>query len=139
VIEKFNLFLLMIANTDAVSGRRAMLERLSGPVGRYEGLALTLIGLTLIVTAAVRFIHVRRLLADQETHDVGGYGAELVHRRCWRWRWSPIVSTCWSFDEGTLVAAHESGCGPKLTSSIAAYMSASGGRPDMAHGNPPYI
>jgi len=78
VIEKFNLFLLMIANADAVNGRRAMLERLSGPVGRYEGLALTLVGLTLIVAAAVRFIHVRRLLVDQETHDVGGYGAELV-------------------------------------------------------------
>ena len=78
VIEKFNLFLLMIANADAVNGRRAMLERLSGPVGRYEGMALVLVGLTLIVAAAVRFIHVRRLLADRETHEVGGYGAELV-------------------------------------------------------------
>jgi putative membrane protein len=78
VIEKFNLFLLMIANADAVSERRAMLERLSGPVGRYEGLALVLVGLTLIVAAAVRFVHVRRLLADQETHEVGGYGAEVV-------------------------------------------------------------
>jgi len=36
-----------------------MLERLSGPVGRYEGMALVLVGLTLIVAAAVRFIHVR--------------------------------------------------------------------------------
>jgi putative membrane protein len=78
VIEKFNLFLLMIANADAMSGRRAMLEKLSGSVGRYEGLALVLVGLTLIVAAAVRFIHVRRLLADQETHEVGGYGAELL-------------------------------------------------------------
>ena len=78
VIEKFNLFLVMIANADAVNGRRAMLERLSGPVGRYEGMALVLVGLTLIVAAAARFIHVRRLLADQETHEVGGYGAELV-------------------------------------------------------------
>ena len=78
VIEKFNLFLVMIANADAVNGRRAMLERLSGPVGRYEGMALVLVGLTLIVAAAVRFIHVRRLLADRETHEVGGYGAELV-------------------------------------------------------------
>jgi len=59
VIEKFNLFLVMIANADAVNGRRAMLERLSGPVGRYEGMALVLVGLTLIVAAAVRFIHVR--------------------------------------------------------------------------------
>ena len=78
VIEKFNLFLLMIADADALKGHRAALARLSGPVGRYEGLALVLVGLTLIVAAAVRFIHVRRLLADQETHDAGGYGAELV-------------------------------------------------------------
>jgi putative membrane protein len=78
VIEKFNLFLLMIANADTVSGHRATLERLSGPVGRYEGLVLILIGLTLIVAAAIRFIRVRRLLADQETHEVGGYGPELV-------------------------------------------------------------
>jgi len=78
VIEKFNLFLLMIADADAVKGRREALERLSGPVGRYEGLALILVGLTLIVVAAIRFIQVRRLLADQETHDVGGYGPEVV-------------------------------------------------------------
>ena len=78
VIEKFNLFLLMIADADAVKGCRAALERLSGPVGRYEGLALILVGLPLIVAAAIRFIQVRRLLADQETHDVGGYGAELM-------------------------------------------------------------
>ena len=78
VIEKFNLFLLMIANADLVNGRREILERLSGPVSRYEGLALILVGLTLIVAAAVRFIHVRRLLSDEGTHDVGGYGAELV-------------------------------------------------------------
>ena len=78
VIEKFNLFLLMIADADAVKGRRAALERLSGPVGRYEGLAPILVGLPLIVAAAIRFIQVRRLLADQETHDVGGYGPDLV-------------------------------------------------------------
>ena len=78
VIKKFNLFLLMIADADAVKGRRAALERLSGPVGRYEGLALILVGLPLIVAAAIRFIQVRRLLADQETHDVGGYGPDLV-------------------------------------------------------------
>src|SRR6516225_988085 len=78
VIEKFNLFLLMIADADAVKGHRAALERLSGPVGRYEGLALILVGLPLIVAAAIRFIQVRRLLADQETHDVGGYGSGVL-------------------------------------------------------------
>ena len=39
---------------------------------------LIIVGLALIVAAALRFIHTRRLIADQETHDEAGYGAELV-------------------------------------------------------------
>jgi putative membrane protein len=78
VIEKFNLFLLAMATASAVDdGRRMMLERLSGPVGRYEGFALIVIGLALIVVAAIRFIRVRRLIADQDAHDPDSYGAEL--------------------------------------------------------------
>jgi putative membrane protein len=79
VIEKFNLFLLAMATANAVGDeRRMMLERLSGPVGRYEGFAVILIGLALIVAAAIRFVRVRRLIADQDTHDPDGYGAELA-------------------------------------------------------------
>jgi len=78
VIEKFNLFLLAMATANAVDGgRRMMLERLSGPVGRYEGFALILIGLALIVVAAIRFVRVRRLITDQDMHDPDSYGAEL--------------------------------------------------------------
>ena len=79
VIEKFNLFLRTMADAAAIeSGSRAALARSSGTFGRYEGLVLIVIGLALIVAAALRFIHTRRLIADQETHDAGGYGAELV-------------------------------------------------------------
>ncbi|HWX63320.1 YidH family protein [Bradyrhizobium sp.] len=79
VIERFNLFVVYMARADAPNtGRRGMLERLSGPLGRYEGLALILIGLALIVTAAIRFVRVRRLIEDQDTHDAGGYRAELA-------------------------------------------------------------
>jgi len=79
VIEKFNLFLLAMANgNDAGGGRRIILERLSGPVGRYEGLVLILIGLGLIIAAAVRFIRVRRLICDQDTHGPDSYAPELV-------------------------------------------------------------
>lgn len=77
VVAKFNLFLLAMASTRAID-RHPSLERLSNPIGRYDGLAITLVGLALIVAAAVRFIRVRRLIADQDTHDPGGYGAELA-------------------------------------------------------------
>ncbi|SHL83470.1 YidH family protein [Bradyrhizobium lablabi] len=78
VVEKFNLFLLPMATANAIDGRRRMtLERLSGPVGRYERFAFILVGIALIVVAAFRFVRVRRLIADQDTHDPDSYGAEL--------------------------------------------------------------
>src|SRR5262245_46615541 len=67
VIEKFNLFVLTIAAADrAEMGRRLHLENLSGPLGQFGGLALVLIGLALIVVAAVRFVRTQRLLDDQD-------------------------------------------------------------------------
>jgi len=39
VIEKFNLVLLTVANSNWLDAeRRVQLERLSGPLGRYDGL-----------------------------------------------------------------------------------------------------
>ncbi len=60
------------------AGRRLQLERLSGPVGRYDGLALILLGIALVVVSTTRFIRTRRLLDDQETHSIGGFRAELL-------------------------------------------------------------
>ena len=57
VAEKFNLFVVTIASTTALDAARQLkLERLSGPLGRYDGLALILVGLALVVFAAARFI-----------------------------------------------------------------------------------
>ena len=79
VIEKFNLFLMVMASAGSMDiGRHAVFERMSGPLARYEGLAIILIGLALIVAAAMRFVRVRRLIEDQDTHDAGGFSAELV-------------------------------------------------------------
>ena len=58
------------------------LERLSGPLGRYDGLALILLGIALVVFAGTRFVRTGELLVDEETHSVGGVRAALV---CW-WR-----------------------------------------------------
>jgi hypothetical protein len=54
------------------------LERLSGPLGRYDGLALILVGLALVVVAAARFVRTGRLLDDQEMHSAGSVRSELI-------------------------------------------------------------
>ena len=79
VIEKFNLFVLAMASTSSPeAGLRLQLERLSGPLGRYEGLALILVGMALIVIAATRFVRTGRQLDDQEMHSSGSVRAELA-------------------------------------------------------------
>jgi putative membrane protein len=79
VIEKFNLFVLAMASAASLdAGRRLQLERLSGPLGRYDGLALILVGLALIVFAAIRFIRTGRLLDDEKVHSADSVRAELI-------------------------------------------------------------
>ncbi len=79
VIEKFNLFVFTIASATSLdAGRRLQLERLSGPLGRYDGLALILVGIALVVVAAARFVRTGRLLDDQEIHSAAGVRAELI-------------------------------------------------------------
>jgi putative membrane protein len=56
----------------------SQLERLSGPLSRYEGLALILFGIDLIVLAATRFVRTEQLLDDEETHSASGVRAELL-------------------------------------------------------------
>src|ERR1700693_2771438 len=78
-IEKFNLFLLAIAGSaSAEMAQRLQIERPSGSLGRYEGLALIFGGLALIVLATVRFVRITRLLDDPETHSAGSVRVELI-------------------------------------------------------------
>jgi putative membrane protein len=79
VIEKFNLFVLTMASASSLdAGHRLQLERVSGPLGRYDGLALVLVGLALIVTAAVRFVRTGWRLDDQEIHSASSLRTELI-------------------------------------------------------------
>jgi putative membrane protein len=79
VIEKFNLFVLTMASASSLdAGHRLQLERVSGPLGRYDGLALVLVGLALIVAAAVRFVRTGWRLDDEEIHSAGSLRAELI-------------------------------------------------------------
>jgi len=79
VIEKFNLFVLTMANANSLDAeRRLQLESLSGPLGRYDGLALILFGLVLVVIAATRFVRTERLLDDQEARSLSGRAEVLL-------------------------------------------------------------
>jgi putative membrane protein len=79
VIEKFNLFLDAIARSAAAdAAHQNPVDNLSGPFGRYVGLALIFGGLGLLLFATARFLATRRLLDDTETHVASGARAELI-------------------------------------------------------------
>jgi putative membrane protein len=78
VIEKFNLFVLTVASATSAEAAHRLLERLQGPFGRYDGHALILAGLALIVVATARFVRTGRLLDDPETHSADNVRTELI-------------------------------------------------------------
>ena len=79
VIERFNLFLLSLLNTASLDPmRRSQLERLSGPSAQYEGLALIVVGIVLLIVAAIRFVRTARQLADPDIHPIAGASAEVI-------------------------------------------------------------
>jgi len=75
VVERFNLFLATIAAVNNVEVPRHLT---GGPIGRYEGLALILVGIALIILSAVRFIRTGQRIDDQQTHELGSVRTELV-------------------------------------------------------------
>jgi len=79
VVEKFNLFLLTIAEGAAgYATHRAQLEWLSRPLGRYEGLAFMFSGVAIVVLATTRFVRTTRLLDDPERHSASDVRVELI-------------------------------------------------------------
>jgi putative membrane protein len=79
VVEKFNLFVLAIAaSTVPETAQRLHLSRLSGPMGRYDGLALVLAGLIIIMIATARYVRTGRLIDDQQVHAAGNARTEVV-------------------------------------------------------------
>jgi putative membrane protein len=79
VLEKFNLFILALAATaSAEVGKAIRTDRLTGPIGRYEGLAFMLVGLVLIGLGYWRFVRNERMIDGAEPHQTGGVKAEIA-------------------------------------------------------------
>ncbi|MGH7088854.1 MAG: YidH family protein [Stellaceae bacterium] len=79
VVEKFNLFVLTIAGAvSPAAGQQLRVDRFHGPLGRYDGLALIVLGAAIIVAAAVRFARTGRMLDDSRMHAGGTLRAELI-------------------------------------------------------------
>ena len=79
VVEKFNLFMVALASAaDGGVGRGMRAERLSGPLGRYDGLALMLVGVTLIVIGDLRFTRNKRLINDAEPQITADVRTERI-------------------------------------------------------------
>ncbi|MGH8198866.1 MAG: YidH family protein [Steroidobacteraceae bacterium] len=77
VIEKFNLFVLTLARSAGL-GQHLQIERLAGPLGRFEGLAFIAGGIALIVLATARFARTTALIDDTTTHPARSVRAELI-------------------------------------------------------------
>ena len=79
VVEKFNLFVLTLAEADSIdAARRAQLEKFSGSFSHYDGLALLLVGMAIIAVSLVRFVRTTRLIDDQQNHSANSVRSELV-------------------------------------------------------------
>jgi putative membrane protein len=79
VVEKFNLFVLTLAEANAIgSARREEFEKFSGSFSYYDGLALILVGIAILAISLVRFVRTTRLIDDQQTHSASSVRPELV-------------------------------------------------------------
>jgi putative membrane protein len=79
VVEKFNLFLRTLAGVSlGDAGHRISVQQLSGPLGRYDGLALVIVGIVLILFAAAHFVRTTRLLDDEQVHPASSIRVELA-------------------------------------------------------------
>jgi len=67
VIEKFNVMVEAIANTASpAAAQKLLIQRLAAPMGRFDGIALILVGIGLIVIAGIRYARTAQLIDKQD-------------------------------------------------------------------------
>jgi putative membrane protein len=79
VIEKFNILVEAVANTASpAAAQKLLIQRLAGPLGRYDGIALILVGIALIIISGLRYAHTSRLIEKPEYASAGSGRAEMA-------------------------------------------------------------
>ncbi len=79
VIEKFNLFIAVIAeSTPSSTAAAGALDRVFGPVGRYGGIVLTIIGVVIIAMSGVRFVRATHEIDSTEIRSMSGVRIEIM-------------------------------------------------------------
>ena len=78
VIEKFNLFLSAVGSANSELGKRIDLDRVWGPLGRFEGVAMMVVGLILILVSYIRFVRTERMIDNPGTVKSLGVTIELI-------------------------------------------------------------
>jgi putative membrane protein len=79
VIEKFNILVETVANTASpAAAQKLLIQRLAGPLGRYDGIALILVGIALIIIAGMRYARTSRLIDRQDYARPGSGRTEMA-------------------------------------------------------------
>ncbi len=79
VVEKFNLFVRTLAEANSAEVAKQMhLNHLAHGFSHYDGMALILFGMAIILISLVRFMRTTRLIDDQQSHSAGSVRAELM-------------------------------------------------------------
>jgi putative membrane protein len=76
VVEKFNLFIRTLA--EAGKSGSVPWDRFTGSFSHYDGLALIVLGMVIILVALYRFVKTGRMIDDAQSHSAGGIKVELV-------------------------------------------------------------
>ncbi len=79
VIEKFNVMVEAIANTASpAAAQKLLIRRLAAPMGRFDGIALILVGIGLIVIAGIRYARTAQLIDRQDYMQAGSGRTAMV-------------------------------------------------------------
>jgi putative membrane protein len=79
LVERVNKFMVAIVENSTGETRRALLsQRVMTPLGRYDGLALIVVGIVLIMVAAIRYVRTARYIDAPEPRVAMGVRAEMA-------------------------------------------------------------
>ena len=79
VIEKFNVLVETVANTASpAAAQKLLIQRLAGPLGRFDGIALILVGIALIIIAGIRYARTARQIDLSEYAVSGTRRTEMI-------------------------------------------------------------